>query len=323
VNALVLGASGLIGNAIVRELGARGHRVTAVSRRAEPPANLAGLDVTYVRGDLESTLPSEWLANQEIVVDAAAPYALDLFAGNGRGAVEHAAARTDRLLAALRGRDLGFVYIGTLTTRQRSGRGFFDVQSEWARRIHPYFAIKELVEAKIADADAHGLHAIIVRPTVCIGPWDVKAREQCWMPALIDGRFAITPQHRVNLIDTRDVAKNVAGAIQHGYYGRPLTVAGHNTTVDALFSLVCESAAVTRPLWKMPAAFGVLPALWGELAWGAVGRKSPLPALLPMLICEQEWSEPGAEQRELGGAPRPLLDTVRDTLAWYRRIGYI
>ena len=31
----------------------------------------------------------------------------------------------------------------------------------------------------------------------------------------------------------------------------------------------------------------------------------------------------GLPQRELGGAPRPLLDTIRDTLGWYRRIGYV
>jgi nucleoside-diphosphate-sugar epimerase len=323
VNALVLGASGLIGNAIVRELAAQGHRVTGVSRRAEVPANLAGLDVTYVRGDLESDMPDNWLANQEIVVDAAAPYTLDLFAGHAAGAVEHAAVRTDRLLAALRGRDLGFVYVGTLTARKRSVAGLLSVQNEWARRVHPYFAIKELVEAKIADAAALGLRTIVVRPTACIGPWDIKAREQCWIPALIDGKISITPQHRVNVIDTRDVAKSVAGAVHRGCYGRPLTLAGHNTTVEDLFSLVCESAAVARPLWKMPAALGVLPSLWAELAWATVGRKSPLPALLPMLICEQEWAEPEAAQRELGGALRPLLDTIRDTLGWYRRIGYV
>ena len=52
MRALVLGGSGLIGNAIVRELVARGYQVTAVGRRPAPAANLAELDVDYVSADL-------------------------------------------------------------------------------------------------------------------------------------------------------------------------------------------------------------------------------------------------------------------------------
>jgi hypothetical protein len=41
-----------------------------------------------------------------------------------------------------------------------------------------------------------------------------------------------------------------------------------------------------------------------------------------MLLCEQEWVEPESAQLELAAAPRPLTETARDTIEWYREIGY-
>ena len=322
MKALVLGGSGLIGNAIGRELVARGHRVVAVGRASEPPANLTGLDVGYLSADLSSTgLSEDQLGGVELIVDAAAPYALQMFGGD-RDSVARAERRTERLLGGLRGRDVQLAYIGT-SIKPRRPAALFGIQNDLARRVHPYFAIKALVDARVAQASADGLRAITIRPTFCVGPWDMKPRDKCWIPALIGGQVLVTPEHRLNVVDTRDVARVLVSAVETGYSGSELTVSGHNTTVDGLFALVCESAGAARPMFKAPAALGILPSIWLEAAWSAAGRESPLPSILPILICEQEWLEPDAAQRELGGAPRPLADTVKDALAWYRRIGYV
>ena len=322
MKALVLGGSGLIGNAIVRELVARGHRVTAIGRASNRPANLTDLDVDYASVDLSSTgLSADQLEGVELIVDAAAPYALQMLGGD-RDATERAARRTERLLGSLRGRDIQLAYIGTSLEPRRPG-ALFGIQNDWARRAHPYFAIKELVDARVAEASAQGLRTVTIRPTFCVGPWDVKPRDKCWIPALIGGQVLVTPEHRLNVVDTRDVARALVGAVENRYSGSELTVAGHNTTVDGLFALVCESAGAARPMFKAPAALGILPSIWLEAAWSAAGRESPLPSILPILICEQEWLEPNAAQRELAGAPRPLGNTVDDAVAWYQRIGYV
>ena len=283
--------------------------------------NLFGLDVDYLSTDLSSAgLPEDRLENVGLVIDAAAPYALQMFGGD-RDSLERAERRTERLLGSLRGRDVQFVYVGT-STRPRDATPL-GIQNDWARRVHPYFAIKELVDARVADARARGLRTLTIRPTFCVGPWDVKPRDKCWIPALIDGQVLVTPEHRLNVVDTRDVARLLVGAVENGYAGSELTIVGSNTTVDGLFTLVCESAAAVRPAFKAPAALGILPSIWLEAAWSAAGRPSPLPSILPILICEQEWLQPDAAQRELGDDPVPLADTVEDAVAWYRRIGYV
>ena len=54
MKALVIGATGIIGNHIVRALLAEGIEVRAFSRGITPSLNLEGLDVQLVRGDLEN-----------------------------------------------------------------------------------------------------------------------------------------------------------------------------------------------------------------------------------------------------------------------------
>jgi nucleoside-diphosphate-sugar epimerase len=47
-----------------------------------------------------------------------------------------------------------------------------------------------------------------------------------------------------------------------------------------------------------------------------------LPAIGPLLVLDGYPMAPSADQRALGVLPRPLDDTLRDAIAWYRRIGY-
>lgn len=326
MRALVLGGSGLIGNAIARELVGRGYHVTALGRRPAPAANIADLDVEYVCADLDAEVSlHDLLSTQDIVVDAAAPYPLHLFAGTlERVRPESVILRTERLLEALNGLDIRFAYISTAIARRPAApRSLLDLQSAFVRSVHPYFAIKEAIEVRIMDAAAKGLRATVVRPPVCLGPWDVKPRELCWMPALIQGRIAVTPQQRLNVIDTRDLASSVVTALeQNERDSAPITASGHNTNVEALFALVCEIAAVAPPLWRVPANFSVLPALWAELAWAAFSRASPLPSLVPMLLSEQDWIDDGAERAGSNVRKRALKETIRDAVSWYQRIGY-
>jgi hypothetical protein len=46
-----------------------------------------------------------------------------------------------------------------------------------------------------------------------------------------------------------------------------------------------------------------------------------VPALGSLLVLDGYPLQPGPEQRALGVLPRPLDDTLRDAIAWYRSIG--
>jgi len=324
---LVLGASGSIGNAIVRELVAHGYDVTGSARAAELPVNLHGLDIRYRPGDaMAAGVFDDLCRGQDVVVDAATPYSLNLLTSNpglGRRPVEQARLRVGRLIEAAMRHDAALIHLSSAYTEARSASGtLWSVQQKLFRALHPYFAIKRLTEDRIREAMDAGLAATILRPTACIGPWDVKRREDCWIPKLVNGEIPGILSHRVNVIDTRDVARAVRGAIASGDRGATFTVVGHNTTSEHLIGQLCEAAGVHAPGVRIPAELSVLPLLWIEALWAGIGSVSPLPALVPALLCEQTWLDADGSGPSLGIVPRPLHETASDTVSWYRAIAY-
>ena len=167
-----------------------------------------------------------------------------------------------------------------------------------------------------------GLRAVILRPTSCVGPWDVKPRELCWIPKLLCGEIPAVLRHKINVVDTRDLACALATVLEGDHNRQKITVSGHNTTTDELLAQLCKSGDVAAPRWGFPAAFSIVPLLWAEAMWAGIGSTSPLPSLVSALLCEQRWVEPGGAQHQLNITIRPLADTVRDTVRWYRDIGY-
>src|SRR5580765_6396246 len=52
MRALVTGGQGFVGSHLCARLAAQGHRVRVLARTSSDPANLAGVDVDVVRGDV-------------------------------------------------------------------------------------------------------------------------------------------------------------------------------------------------------------------------------------------------------------------------------
>lgn len=325
---LVLGATGLIGNAIVRQLVASGYSVTGTSRRqGKISRNLDGLDMRVVQGDIdEAGILDQWIEGHDVVVDAAAPYPMHLVdteLGSNRTALEQARNRTNTLIGGLRRHGAKLVHVSTLLAQPAKPEASFSgMQKQMMRAIHPYFSIKALIERRLAEARDTLQGVAIIQPSACLGPYDIKPREQCLIPKVVRGEMPVAVSHKINVIDTRDVALGIVAAIKKEYFGRTIRLVGHNTSIEQLLSDVAGLSGTTAPRWRYPAEFSVLPSYWAEMMWAAVGRKSPLPSLLPVLVCEQAWTHTGAQQRELGVSPRPLSETIQDTVRWYRALGY-
>jgi len=323
VKALVLGATGRIGNAIVRELLQRGAAVTAVSRRAEPAENLVDLDVDYRAGDADRPGQLEgWIAGHELVVDAAAPYHLWLF--QDAPSVARLASAERRLTALLRSvahHNAALAFIGSYATNQRERPMLGRAQARALRLLHPYFALKQRMEAKIARAIRDGMHAVVVRPTFCIGPRDISDPGLAFIPMIVNGALPATSEHALNVIDVRDVAALVVGAVTQGAFGCPIPLVGHNCTLELLTDLICRSAGVPRPRWYFPPMLVAAAAYANEVINSSGLRQPDYPSVGPLLLLEQVWALPSSEQRKLGVPLRPLSHSVVDALDWYAQHG--
>ena len=318
--AVVLGGSGHLGNAVVRELLGRGWEVTAAARRPERAPNLEGLPVRLAAGDADAPGRIEsWVRGCDAVVDAAAPYPVAAFRRPSRELVERAVVRTRNVVEAARAHGARLALISSFTTLGRAED--VGIARRAVRRLHPYFQVKEAVEAEVLRAAREGQPAVVVNPTVGLGPWDPKPPERALVPSLLRGGVPAALDHTVNVVDVREVATALAAALDAGPFGEPIPVAGHNLPIGSLHRWICDLGGVEPPRWRLPAEVALGPALAAEAAWALLGRPPLFPALVAMLVLEQEWRAPSTAQIDLGAAPRALSATLTDSIRWYRSLG--
>ena len=325
--ALVLGATGHIGQAITRELLAHGWRVTAATRQVRAPA-LADLDLAVACGDADA--PGQlaaWVPGHEVVFDAAAPYPMNLFVRADeadRAPLAHAQRRVSDLLQAVGRAGAVLAHVSSYTTLPRpAGEGALAALEARARqRLHPYFAVKAAMQAQVLQAARQGLSAVVLNPTACMGPWDRRPRDLCVVPLLLTAQVPALVSQALNVIDVRDVALAARLAVEQQRFGEPILLAGHDTRTDSLALRVCQLAGVAPPRRRLPARLAAGAMLSTEAGWALLGRPSPVPALGSLLVLDGYPMQPGTVQRSLGVVPRPLDDTLRDAIAWYRSIGW-
>lgn len=178
------------------------------------------------------------------------------------------------------------------------------------------------MEVEIFHAVATGLPAIVVNPTVVLGPGDVKPTTGALLVTVAKGWMPVWVPATVNIVDVRDAAAAQVAAIERGRVGERYILGGHNVSVRQALTLAATLASVRPP--RRSVSLKLIDALvrLGE----AVGRLPLIPPLpLEHAKTMEQWQPLNTEkaQKELGLRPRPLETTIRDSLAWFRAHGYI
>lgn len=319
MRALVLGATGHLGQAFTRELLARGWAVSGASRRAGRSPLLAELPARRLSGDwAKPGQLAEWIRGHDLVVDAAAPQALRL----GDEALGCDAERRMRaLLEGVAAERAQLIFVSSFTTLERPRSFLGGAQAALFSALHPYFELKRVMEARVRAAARAGLECVIVNPTYCLGPFESRPPEQCLVPLVLSGRLPATHGHTVNVIDTRDVAAASLAALEQRCFDEPIPLSGHNTTLEVLVAMIARLGGVTPPRHRAPLRL-VAAAAYANEVIGALTALPPAAHSLSLLLAlEQRWEAPGARQRSLGTHLRPLARTVADAIAWYAAHG--
>lgn len=319
----MLGGTGHIGAAVARRFAEAGDQVFAVGRHDRPRPNLAGTSVTVLTGDDRQVGSIEtWIANADVVVDAGTPYPLWLHDGPG-DAMAEAIGRARRAILAAQQQGADYVLISSFTTLPRPRGVLGQVGQGILQGLHGYFELKRAVEAEVLSALGRGLRGCVVNPAACFGPFDMKPREHTFIPLLLAGEVRGIVRHDLNVIDVRDLADVVFAAVGKGYPMRQIPVFGHSQTVAELAADICRIGGVAPPILQVPPLLGLAGLYWTETAMALAGRKTPWPSLTMMLVAAGYTAEPSPAQLSLSPHLRPLRDTIRDAIEWYRQIGRI
>ena len=176
-----------------------------------------------------------------------------------------------------------------------------------------YGGLKVLCE--LAAVERHGPDTLLVRPTYVVGPDDYSWRFPWWVTRLARGGEVLVPGPQdapAQVIDVRDMASWMVSLLEEGASGAfhavsPAPVFTWQQQIEAVADVVAPAG--TRLTW-VDSAF-VLDAGLPEGSLPLWSGNDP-----------DVWSMAADPTKAYasGLSPRPLADTVRDTLAWTRTV---
>jgi len=324
--ALVIGGTGIIGNHVIRSLLQQGVEVRALSRGITSSKNLEGLQVESVKGDLNN---AESLASAmrgcEWVFHTAAYYPTHAF--DMAGHVRAATGQIEQFLKAFESsKAQRLIYTSSLTTLgfyNHPGRPATEFDAYDLRQDpHPYFRVKKIMEDRILEASKK-IPAVIVNPTGCFGPFELKPPSFCLVPQLINGKMPAYVDRTINAVDVADVGNGHVLAALKGKVGERYILGGHDTSTGWVIHKICEIGKVSSPKLKAPMALAIMMAMGSELAAHYLLKSPPLfPVLGLRFIQYGQACSSDKAIRELGYKPSPMEPCFERAIEWFRKIGY-
>jgi dihydroflavonol-4-reductase len=327
--ALVTGAGGFIGSAVVRRLLARGCQVRCLIEPGAGVDNLAGLDVERVTGNVcDRGHVEAALAGCDTLFHLAAIYAVwhpdpsQIYRVNLEGS------RTV-LWAAYRAQLARVVYTSSIAAVGRpAGDAIANEETAFAAADfddgNDYIRSKWLSEREaLGFADA-GLPLVVVNPAFPFGERDrgptptgrfIVDALTGKLPAYFAGGFCA--------VDVDDVAEAHVRAAERGRVGERYILGAHNVTYRAFFHQVCERARVPPPRLEFP-RWAAIAAGWAAERWAdRVTHQAPIStAQTARYASTHLYFDGGKAMRELGMEWAPLETTIEKAIHWFRREGY-
>ncbi len=318
---LVTGATGHIGNVLVRQLLERGQRLRALVRPGKIPVALEGLDVEIVPGDvLDADSLARAMQGVDVVYHLAAR--ISLASGPDPETERVNLEGTRNVLAAAGATGVRrLVYASTVYALRVPEAGVVDESLPFdpAHARGAYDRSKAAASLAVQNAAAAGLEAVIVCPTAVAGPYDFQVSE-AGRGILYNMRPGVkfTVDGAYDFVDVRDAAHGLVLAAEKGRRGETYILGGGRLTVREVAECIWEEAGGWHagfwlPDWVADLAAGVLPLFSGE----------PLvtPYSLAAVRSNSHISHEKAA-RELGFRPRPARQAILDAVRWWQeRLG--
>ena len=185
----------------------------------------------------------------------------------------------------------------------------------------PYDKTKAAAQRLVYDACDGGLDATILHPTGIIGPFDFKpSRMGKVLLDIMERKMLININAGFNWVDVRDVNKAAISCITLGRQGQHYIIPGQWATFEQISTMISNQLhlrtnLVTLPFWSaylaLPFAF-----LFSKLT----GNRPSFSRGSLHALAEQCQNIPGTlAKKEIGHSPRPLVETINDTIDWFKK----
>lgn len=320
---LVTGATGLLGNNLVRLLLARGDQVRVLTRASADPRPLAGLAVEAVEGDIrDEASVVKACAGVEGVIHSAGYVHIGLSNADLYRAINVEGTR--HIAKAAREAGARMVHVSSVDAL---GLGSFEKPADEETPPEglyeiPYVLTKREAETIIQEEITRGLNATIVNPGYMLGPWDWKPSSGRLLLNVASRWVPMAPVGGNNFVDVRDVAAGVLTALERGAIGRRYILGGDNLDYFAAFQYFAELGGRWKPWGRMGPMVRWCAATFGDLWYRITGHEPEINSGAIYSSMLPHYFTSGRAERELGYVHRPFAEAAKAAWEWFGEKGY-
>jgi len=320
---VVTGATGHIGNVLVRELSTRNEKIRAVIPFGEDTTAIKDLDLEIVRGDVRDIeLLKQAIEGADIVYHLAG--IISILPGK-RWLLQEVNVKGTRNVveACLKSRVKRLVYVSSIHAIKGPPRGTvidetqpFDPSSV----LGDYAKSKAQATLEVLEGVRKGLDAVIVCPTGVIGPYDFKGSDMGQlilsyihnkMKACIDGAY--------DFVDVRDVAKGIVLAAEKGKKGQSYILSGERISVPGLFSMLEKITGIRAPKFKVPCQLARVIGIVATPYYLLTKSKALITKDSIDVLASNSYISSQKAKHELGYTSRPIWESLVDSVTWFKQ----
>ena len=316
---LVTGATGHVGNVLVRKLLERGEKVRALILPGESRESISGLSVEAAEGDVMNLdAVFESMRGVKGVFHLAG--VISIMPGPNPLVRMVNVEGTKNIIRAAMEFGKKMIYTSSIHAIQRVDGGVIDehVPYEMNNPYGAYDRSKAEATLEVLNAAQSGLEAVVTCPTGVIGPYDFRGS---MMGTVIHDAAAAKPTLYVDgaydFVDVRDVAEGLISAAENGRRGASYILSGQKISIRYLLETVREITGRNFFQMKIPFGLAKFAALFTPMYY-QLAHETPrfTPYSLEVLQSNSNISHAKAT-RELGYHPRPLQESIRDAVRWF------
>jgi len=321
----ITGGSGHIGANLCRHLVSAGHSVRVLINRTL--RSLEGIHFEKIPGNLLDKKSLHTLVDgSDIVIHLAAT--ISIRGMNDRDLLSINVDGTRNLLEVMQQNPVKrFIHFSSIHALvQEPFNEMLDESRPLALDDHILYNRSKAISEKIViETFKSGLDGLIINPTSVIGPNDFSPSlmgraliQICRnkIPALVSGGY--------NWVDVRDIVAGTISAIEKGKTGERYILSGMWLSLPDLVKIISR-------YYDIKSNWTIMPYWFAELGVPFLKAYARLRSVEPLYTAESldiikhshRMISNDKARNELGYDPRPLEETIHDTLEWFKNNGYL
>ena len=321
---LVTGATGFLGNNLVRKLLQQGNEVVTTVRATSDLRPLDGLDVEVVHAGLtNSSEIFPVVADVDLVVHSAAM--IQLGYSKRESSIAFNVGSTQTLAQAARRQNIRMIYVSTVDTLAASKDGApIAEDSPDEEKFNCSYVVSKRAAARAFQAEVEkGLDGITVCPGFMLGPNDWKPSSGEMLLFVAKTPLFFVAGGGCSVADVRDIADGIVLAMNKGVTGEKYILAGENISYKELWTRMAKVIGCWPPRRKIGNSLANISGRAGDFISRFTKKELALNSAATGMGQLLNWYSSQKAIDQLGYSIGDIDIAIEDAWNWFKANGYV